>query len=53
VKQLLVLSIVVVCAVSRTGAADDQRGVKYFPAADVAASFGRAARSSRRRRSAS
>jgi len=41
VKQLLVLSIVVVCAVSRPGAADDQSGVKYFPAADVEASFGK------------
>ncbi len=40
-RQLLVLSIVVVCAVSRPGAADDQSGVKYFPAADVEASFGK------------
>ena len=48
-RHLLVLSIVVVCAVSRPGAADDQGGVKYFPAADVEASSARAARSSRRR----
>ena len=40
-RQLLVLSIVVVCAVSRPWAADDQDGVKYFPAADVEASFGK------------
>jgi len=39
VRQLLVLSIVLLCAVSRPGAADDQNGVKYFPAADVEASF--------------
>ena len=38
-RHLLVLSIVVVCAVSRPGAADDQSGVKYWPAADVDASF--------------
>ena len=40
-RQLLILSVVVVCAVSRPGAADDQSGVKYFPAADVEASFGK------------
>jgi mannose-6-phosphate isomerase-like protein (cupin superfamily) len=39
VRHLLVLSIVLVCAVSRPGAADDQSGVKYWPAADVDASF--------------
>ena len=38
-RQLLVLSIVLACAVSRPGAADDQSGVKYFPAADVEAAF--------------
>ena len=38
-RHLLVLSIVLACAVSRPGAADDQSGVKYWPAADVDASF--------------
>jgi mannose-6-phosphate isomerase-like protein (cupin superfamily) len=41
VRQLQFLFIVLVCAVSRPGAADDQIGVKYFPAADVEASFGK------------
>jgi mannose-6-phosphate isomerase-like protein (cupin superfamily) len=41
VRQLLVLSIVVMCAVSRPGAEDGQSGVKYFPAADVETSFGK------------
>jgi mannose-6-phosphate isomerase-like protein (cupin superfamily) len=39
VRHLLVLSIVLVCAVSRPGAADDQSGVKYWPATEVEASF--------------